>query len=94
MYRGKYQDIKGRRFGRLVALRSAGKAECFAERWTCLCDCGRTVEVFKNHLLSGHTRSCGCMRSDFAKGLNGKKHGSTTSLGFQERKGTAGKVHP
>ena len=94
MYRGRYIDIRNRRFGRLVALRSAGKAECFAERWTCRCDCGNVVDVFKNNLLSGHTRSCGCLRADFAKELNDRRHGDATALGFRETEGEPGEIHP
>ena len=65
--RGKSYDIKGRRFGRLVALRSNGVARCWQEQWVCRCDCGREVLVYKNNLLSGHTHSCGCLRRDMAR---------------------------
>jgi hypothetical protein len=72
----KESDITGRRFGRLTALRSEGPASCWQIRWVCRCDCGNEVSVFKNHLLSGQTRSCGCLRRDMMKG-NNRRYGST-----------------
>ena len=77
----KERDITGRRFGRLVAVRSLGQGESWQLRWLCRCDCGKTVAVYKNNLVSGHTRSCGCLRSDHMKALrNGK---GNTALGQQ-----------
>ena len=62
-------DITGRRFGRLVAVRPLGKGGSFQLQWECRCDCGRIVKVYKKNLLSGNTRSCGCLRSDYMKAL-------------------------
>ena len=31
--------------------------------WRCLCECGEEIIVSTDHLLSGHTKSCGCMTS-------------------------------
>ena len=71
----KEEDITGRRFGRLVALRSLGKSAGWQLQWECRCDCGRTITVYKNNLLSGHTRSCGCLKADRMRILNnGKNH--------------------
>lgn len=33
-------------------------------RYTCVCDCGCVVTVFGGALLSGNTRSCGCLRRE------------------------------
>jgi hypothetical protein len=51
-------DLAGRRFGRLIARRVVVRAP--RVQWLCSCDCGRTVRVRNNNLLSGNTRSCGC----------------------------------
>ncbi len=60
-------DITGMRFGRLVALRSVGYSKTWALRWECRCDCGRVVVVDKHALMTGHTKSCGCLRREKCK---------------------------
>lgn len=55
-------DINGGRFGRLVVTGPAGsrKGQLF---WICRCDCSNTVIVRGQYLRSGHTSSCGCIRT-------------------------------
>ena len=79
----KEKDISGVRFGRLVAVRSVGKGNSFQLQWECRCDCGMTVVVNKKNLLSGHTRSCGCLRRDM---LILRNHGRST-VGRQSQEG-------
>ena len=86
-YRGRGYDLSGRKFGRLTALYHSGFSKCWVEMWRCRCDCGREVDVYKCHLLSGHTKSCGCMRTDNANRLNIKRHGDDTSMGHKEDAG-------
>ena len=31
--------------------------------WKCQCECGNIIDVSMNHLVSGHTQSCGCLKS-------------------------------
>jgi hypothetical protein len=57
--RGKYIDMTGQRFGKLVVLRVYGKRKQ-AIYWLCQCDCGRTTRVSGSNLRTGSTRSCGC----------------------------------
>ncbi len=59
-------DLTGQRFGRLIAV-SIGSDR---RHWTCLCDCGRSVNVRSDCLKSGNSRSCGCLKRDSAT-----KHG-------------------
>jgi hypothetical protein len=60
-------NLSGRRFDRLVARSpstrrsNAGRA---MRRWACDCDCGKTVDVPTDRLISGETRSCGCLKSN------------------------------
>jgi len=55
------KDITGQRFGRLVAVKVAGRIRRkFA--WECACDCGNTIRVVGTNLRSGNTKSCGCSR--------------------------------
>lgn len=51
------RDISNKRFGRLVAVRSRSRPL----RWLCKCDCGKMKIVPLPYLISGHTKSCGCL---------------------------------
>lgn len=68
----KIKDITGQRFGRLVALERLEKKRGSSFLWRCQCDCGNTVETSANSLLSGNTRSCGCLRVEAIKRTNAK----------------------
>jgi hypothetical protein len=52
----------GQRYGRLTVLRET--AVKGGRRFMCLCDCGAEAERAANTLLSGRTRSCGCLRRE------------------------------
>jgi len=56
-------ELVGRRFGRLIVIGrerdASGQLLCL-----CVCDCGNTTRVSTDHLGSGHTQSCGCLRKD------------------------------
>lgn len=71
------QDLTGRRFGRLTALRIAEPRGKGHVKWVCYCDCGAETIVDSPHLTSGHTKSCGCLhREQISKGspTHGKSH--------------------
>ena len=58
------KDLSGQRFGRLVALEPTGERSAKGTTvWRCRCDCGKTTIVGQTPLLSGKTRSCGCLRA-------------------------------
>lgn len=57
-----YNDIKGQRFGKLVALSPTEKRSGSNIIWLCHCDCGNNCEVSSNHLISKNTQSCGCFQ--------------------------------
>lgn len=55
------QDLRGRRFSSLMCIDPVkGRAKDGSVRWLCECDCGGTVIVSSNKLMTGHTTSCGC----------------------------------
>lgn len=58
-------DMAGLRFGRLVVLAYLGSSGVGA-RWKCVCDCGNTTEVYRNNLVRGQVKSCGCLRREVA----------------------------
>ncbi len=59
---GQFVDIKGRRYGRLVALYPTDKrAKSGAVVWAFRCDCGMVKEISSGSVKSGMTKSCGCL---------------------------------
>lgn len=69
-------NLIGRRFGRLVVLRELKfKPRIHAHiGWLCRCECGNYKVAPADLLLSGGTRSCGCLRGELAGALN-RTHG-------------------
>ena len=72
---GKFVDLHGHRFGRLVVLERAGTAKGGSAIWRCLCDCGKFSKVNGNSLRSGSTLSCGCLGAE-RRFCASYKHGS------------------
>ncbi len=76
---GSWEDLAGRRFGGLVAVRYVrcawrspnGRAY---PKWECQCDCGRAAMVAAPKLKNGNTASCGCLQSE-ARATNHLIHG-------------------
>jgi hypothetical protein len=71
--RGRFKDLTGQRFGRLRVLAFRGRSRGYSA-WLSLCDCGRRTVVAGGHLRNGHTKSCGCFRTDFSRNTF-TKHG-------------------
>lgn len=76
---GRYIDLTGMRFGRLVAMYRS-KKDCAVTIWHCVCDCGKEVDVRAGHLRNGHTQSCGCMHREMVTENNRKHDMSKTRL--------------
>jgi hypothetical protein len=53
------KDLTGQRFGRLI-VESVAYFKNGLTYWNCVCDCGKNKIVYRNHLISGKTKSCGC----------------------------------
>lgn len=75
-----YEDIKGQRFGKLVAIEYKG-LHTGRSAWLCKCDCGNEVIVIAHSLKSNKTKSCGCIhkqqlikRNKNGKFIRNKKH--------------------
>lgn len=66
---GKFDDLTGKRFGRLLVIEQAPKRKGRIY-WRCLCDCGNEIETQRNNLAYGDTKSCGCYRT-----IGKAKHG-------------------
>lgn len=56
----KIHDLTGQRFGKLT-VKALSEVKNRSAIWKCQCDCGNITEVLGNSLVSGGTRSCGCL---------------------------------
>lgn len=63
---GKFVDLTGKRFGRLVVLYRGRNRPSGKLRWVCQCDCGDMALVATWDLRSGRVVSCGCHRAEAA----------------------------
>lgn len=58
----KYDDITGKKFGRLTALEPRN-----GRNWLFVCDCGTLIEKRSSNVKFGSTQSCGCLRTRVAR---------------------------
>lgn len=75
-----YEDLTGRKFGRLTVIdlqRTDGRIY-----WKCKCDCGNIKLIPRGSLVSGRTRSCGCYNRERAVETN-TTHGMTETRLYQ-----------
>lgn len=60
-------DLTGQKFGRLTVVRRALSPTTYGRqkiRYVCKCECGASTVVLAESLVSGRTKSCGCLRRD------------------------------
>jgi hypothetical protein len=63
--RSRFVDISNRAFGMLTVLGFAGEdrdTKQVRNLWWCRCDCGTVFKPRGDHLKSGNTTNCGCVR--------------------------------
>lgn len=83
------EDLTGKQFGKLTVVKrlesritKEGKKQA---QWLCHCACGNDIIAITAKLKSGHTKSCGCLRSENASkhiDLVGKKFGRLTVIEY------------
>ena len=74
----KVEVIPGMKFGRLTAVREARKEQHGHSEWIFRCDCGNEKAINRYSVVSGRTRSCGCLNMENRiAGNNRRKHGMT-----------------
>lgn len=73
---GKLIDLTGQKINRLTVIKRDGSQNKKAV-WLCKCDCGKEFRVLGSSIISGNTKSCGCLHREMAQnmGLANKKHG-------------------
>ena len=88
-----FRDLTGQRFWRLLVLRRASDqvspTGVHRLMWECRCDCGHIAIVRGQHLTSGATRSCGCLKAESSRvsGRKNRRHGHSV---YHDSKRTLG----
>jgi len=89
---GKFIDLTGKRFGKLVVLNleytKKDKNDKNVFYWRCICDCGNEKVLLRSSLTNNLTKSCGCLCSEITISKNknklinleNKKYGMLTVL--------------
>jgi hypothetical protein len=78
MSRGRYEDLTGRRYGRLRVERDSGARQDTHVVWVCHCrpqfgGCGSWTLVNTSNLNQGNTLSCGCLQKEIARMINSRR---------------------
>ena len=67
----KFENLVGKRFGKLEVVKLMTKTKNRAFVWLCKCDCGKYCRVSNQNLLSGFKTNCGCIK--LPKNIEGMK---------------------
>ena len=58
----KFQDLTGKRFGKLLVLGRSPHRKNNKIYWDCICDCGTNLITSGQPLKGGRSKSCGCIQ--------------------------------
>ena len=75
---GKFKDISGQKFGKLLVIKRIGIDKHKHTTWLCKCDCGNEKIISKTNLIKGDSKSCGCLKIELNKNKL-TKHGLSSS---------------
>jgi hypothetical protein len=75
------KDLTGMKFGRLTVIKHVPSPDSRHHYFSCSCECGGEKVARADHLESGRSASCGCLRSEKA---------AESGKGFGERRKTHG----
>ena len=78
-------DLTGKRFGMLTAIKPTGKKRGRYIEWECLCDCGNIHTARSGDLVYGSVTSCGCKNAIID--ITGQRFGTLTVLRLLDEKG-------
>ena len=70
--RDKLDDLTGNKFGYLTVIKYLGN-----KTYACRCSCGNTINVRRQNLIHGDTRSCGCKSAELFRETVKEKYGET-----------------
>lgn len=58
------KDLTGKKFNKLLVKGYIGKNDKNQALWLCMCECEKYIVVNTSSLKNGHTKSCGCLKSE------------------------------
>lgn len=98
--RSPYNDLTGKRFGRLTIIGPTDKRKRGNIVWECKCDCGNTAERSTDQLRASPCPSCGCYAKEVRKkeaearaiDITGQRFGLLTVVGKSDRRNSGGDV--
>ena len=67
---GRAKDLRNQQFGYLTVLYRIKNNKDNKTKQACKCDCGNIIGVIGTDLTTGHTKSCGCHKSELIKNKN------------------------
>jgi hypothetical protein len=68
-------NLSGRSFGRWTVLkRHTRRPSSRKALWLCQCVCGNKKIIYSFMLLSGRSKSCGCLHLEILRNTRGKRH--------------------
>lgn len=73
--------LENKKFGKLLVIKKAGLNKHGNVIWLCKCDCGKNCKTTSHNLLSGNTKSCGCLAFNYFHNHDGKniKHNKSNT---------------
>lgn len=83
-YHKTYENLKGKRFGKLIVMYPTSMKDGSHMYWVCQCDCGNQTEVASSHLKNGNVQSCGCIKTSIGE-MNIKKILEENNIQYQEQ---------
>ncbi len=86
-------DLTGRAFGRWLVVSCFAPLDVgVAAYWNCRCQCGTERIVNQNNLLSGASKSCGCLQKEVIQRIR-KTHGKSNHPLYSIWAGMVGRCH-
>lgn len=86
-----FKDLTNQKFNRLTALK-IDRNENGKIYWLCKCECGNLCSVLTNRLISGHTKSCGCLEKEKIGKVNRTHNMSNTRI-YKIHRGMKGRCY-
>jgi hypothetical protein len=75
-------DLAGKTFGMLTAISYAGRNKSGGSLFLFRCSCGLEKVKISNDVISGNTKSCGCLSKGKNKDIIGKTYGQLTAIKY------------